>query len=253
MDTIDPDLTPLPPPEPAMKRIGLLGGMSWESTALYYRLLNEGVAARLGGLHSADCVLVSVDFALIESLQVAGRWEEAGQVLADEARALQSAGAGLLLLCTNTMHKVAHQIEEAVEIPLLNIIDVTAAAALRAGATRVGLLATAFTMEQSFYRDRLERHGLELIVPDVPGRELVHRVIYDELCRGIVRDESRIRFIGVIDDLVARGAEAIVLGCTEVELLIGAGDSPVPVLATTELHAYAAIDAALGSAPDPAE
>lgn len=230
-----------------MKRIGLLGGMSWESSALYYRLLNEGVADRLGGLHSADCVLVSVDFATIAGLQASDRWEEAGHVLAQKAGALQAAGAELLLLCTNTMHKVAEQIQNTVDIPLLNIIDVTAAAAQRAGACRVGLLATSFTMEQRFYRDRMASHGVDVIVPDASARELVHRVIYEELCRGIFRDASRAMVSGVIADLVDRGAEAVILGCTEIELLIGQSDSPVPVLPSTQLHAAAALDAALGS------
>jgi aspartate racemase len=229
-----------------MKRIGLLGGMSWESTALYYRFLNEGVAARLGGLHSADCVLVSVDFATIARLQAADRWEDAAQVLAKEAGALQAAGAALLLLCTNTMHKVADQIQNAVDIPLLHIVDVTAAAAQRAGASRVGLLATRFTMEQRFYRDRMASHGLDVVVPDAPARDLVHRVIYQELCRGIFSDTSRAMVSGVITDLVERGAEAVVLGCTEIELLIGQADSPIPVLPTTQLHAAAAVAAALG-------
>ncbi|NUS50647.1 MAG: aspartate/glutamate racemase family protein [Nocardioidaceae bacterium] len=227
-----------------MRRIGLLGGMSWESTALYYRLLNEGVADRLGGLHSADCVLVSVDFAGIARLQAEGRWEEAGEILAREARTLQDAGAEVLLLCTNTMHKVARWVEDAVDVPLLHIVDVTASAAHRAGLARVGLLATAFTMEQPFYADRMQEHGIEVLVPDDPGRALVHRVIYDELCRGIVSDSSRTQVRAVIDDLVGRGAEGVVLGCTEIELLIGPEHSPVPVLPTTALHAAAALDAA---------
>jgi len=229
-----------------MKRIGLLGGMSWESTALYYRLLNEGVAARLGGLHSADCVLVSVDFAAIAELQAAGRWDEAGRVLADEARRLEAAGAEVLLVCSNTMHRVAAQVEAAVDIPLLHIADTTAAAAEGAGLSRVALLATAYTMEQSFLRDRLTAHGLEVVVPDAAGRALVHRVIYEELCRGVVDDTSRRRVSGVIAGLVADGADGVILGCTEIELLIGPDDSPVPVLPTTRIHATAALDVALG-------
>jgi len=229
-----------------MKRIGLLGGMSWESTALYYRLLNEGVAARLGGLHSADCVLVSVDFAAIAELQAAGRWDEAGRLLADEARRLEAAGAEVLLVCSNTMHKVAAQVEAAVDIPLLHIADTTAAAAEGAGLSRVALLATAYTMEQSFLRDRLTAHGLEVVVPDAAGRALVHRVIYEELCRGVVDDTSRRRVSGVIAELVADGADGVILGCTEIELLIGPDDSPVPVLPTTRIHATAALDVALG-------
>jgi len=233
-----------------MKRIGLLGGMSWESTALYYRLLNEGVASRLGGLHSADCVVVSVDFASIARLQAEGRWEEAGDVLAHEACALRAAGAELLLLCTNTMHKVAAQIQDAVDIPLLHITDVTAAAAHREGLTRLGLLATGFTMEQTLYRDRLESHGLQVMVPDALGRGLVHSVIYQELCRGIFTDASRARVRAVVEDLVDQGAEGIILGCTEIELLITENDCPVPVLPTTMLHAAAGLDAALSASAD---
>lgn len=228
-----------------MKRIGLLGGMSWESTALYYRLLNEGVAQRLGGLHSADCVLMSIDFAPMARLQAESRWDEAAADLAGKARELEGAGAELLVLCTNTMHKVAPQIQAAVDIPLLHIADVTADAARRAGTRRLGLLATAFTMEQPFYRERLESHGHEVLVPGPDDRALVHRIIYDELCRGVLSATSRDRVREVIGDLVGRGADGIVLGCTEIELLIAASDSPVPVLPTTALHVEAAIDAAL--------
>ena len=228
-----------------MKRIGLIGGMSWESTALYYRLLNQGVAARLGDLHSADLVLASVDFAPIARLQADGRWDEAGGVLAERARQLEAAGAELLVLCTNTMHQVAPAIEAAVTVPLLHIIDVTAAAARKAGLRRLGLLATGFTMGQPFYRDRLATHDLDAIVPDAAGRELVHRIIYDELCRGVITEDSRRRVRAVVEDLVARGADGIILGCTEIELLVGPADSPVPVLPTTALHAAAALDAAL--------
>ena len=228
-----------------MKRIGLIGGMSWESTALYYQLLNQGVAERLGGLHSADLLLASVDFADIARLQAEDRWDEAGEVLAAHARTLQAAGAQLLVLCTNTMHKVAPAIEAAVDIPLLNIIDVTAHAAARAGLTHLALLGTAFTMEQSFYTDRLTSHGLTVSVPDAEARAEVHRIIFDELCRGIVTDASRQHYRRIIDKLVADGADGVILGCTEIELLIDQADSPVPVLATTALHASAAIDAAL--------
>jgi aspartate racemase len=229
-----------------MKRIGLLGGMSWESSAEYYRLVNELVRDRLGGLHSADCVLRSVDFAEIEELQVAGRWDEAGALLAECARELEAAGAEVLVLCTNTMHKVADAIEHASAIPLLHLADATAAAARSAGLARVGLLGTRFTMEQDFYRDRLASHGLEVVVPDAADRGLVHRVIYEELCLGIVRDDSRAAYVGVIERLVDAGCEGVILGCTEIELLIDQADSPVPVLATTRLHAEAAVDWALG-------
>jgi aspartate racemase len=225
--------------------IGMLGGMSWESSALYYRLANELVRARLGGQHSARCVLHSVDFADIERLQVEGRWDEAGELLASAARSLQAAGADLLLLCTNTMHKVADQVQAAVDIPLLHLADATAEAVRRAGLGTVGLLGTAFTMEQAFYRDRLAGHGLRVLVPDEPDRAFVHEVIYDELCLGIVREPSRDGYRKVIGRLVEAGAQGIVLGCTEIELLIAEEDSPVPVFPTTRLHVEAAVDRAL--------
>jgi amino-acid racemase len=226
-----------------MKRIGLLGGMSWESTAVYYRLVNELVAERLGGLHSADCLLRSVDFAGIERLQREGDWDAAGARLAAEARALEDAGAELLVLCTNTMHKVAGAITDAISIPFVHIADTTAEAVRAAGLTRVGLLATAYTMEQDFYVGRLrDRHGLGVLVPDAADRALVHRVIYDELCLGVVRDASRDEYRRVIGSLAEAGAEGILLGCTEIDLLIGQADSPVPVFDTTRLHAERAVE-----------
>ncbi|MBO1418810.1 aspartate/glutamate racemase family protein [Streptomyces sp. FH025] len=228
-----------------MKTLGLIGGMSWESTAEYYRLLNTLTRSRLGGLHSARLVLHSVDFAEIERLQVEGRWDEAGAVLADAARSLEAAGAELLLICTNTMHKVADQVQAATSVPLLHLADATAEAVRAAGVRRVGLLGTAFTMEQDFYRGRLASGGLDVLVPQADSRALVHRIIYEELCVGLVREESRASYRRVIDELVAAGAEGIVLGCTEIELLIRPEDSPVPVFPTTRLHAEAAIDAAL--------
>lgn len=229
-----------------MKTIGLIGGMSWESTVPYYRLVNEGIKARLGGLHSAKVVLYSVDFHDIEQLQRDGDWDAAGDVLADAARRLQAAGADLLVLCTNTMHKVAPQMEAAVSIPLLHIADGTAAAIKAAGHRSVGLLGTRFTMEQDFYRQRLQdRHGLQVIVPEADDRRVVHDVIYDELCRGLVRDDSREAYRRIMEDLVARGAEAIILGCTEIGLLVGAQDARVPLFDTTALHAAAAVEAAL--------
>ena len=228
-----------------MRRIGLIGGMSWESTALYYQLINQGVAERLGGLHSADCLLASVDFATIARFQAEDRWDEAGEILAEKARTLEAAGADLLVLCTNTMHKVAPALEAGVGIPLLHIADVTATAARSAGLTRVGLLGTAFTMEQPFYRDRLTAHGLEVVVPDAPARAQIHRVIFDELCRGIISATSREQVRDIVTDLVADGADGIILGCTEIELLIKPEDSPMPLLATTALHAAAAVNAAL--------
>ncbi|MFJ8825127.1 aspartate/glutamate racemase family protein [Streptomyces sp. NPDC102467] len=229
-----------------MKTIGLIGGMSWESTAEYYRLLNELTRERLGGLHSARCVVYSVDFAEIERLQIEGGWEQAGEILAAAARSLEAAGADLLLLCTNTMHKVADQVQAATAVPLIHLADATADAVRAAGVQRVGLLGTAFTMEQEFYRGRLEQGGLDVLVPDDAGRALVHRVIYEELCLGEVLDASRVAYQDVIARLVDAGAEGIVLGCTEIELLIGAGDSPVPVFPTARLHAEAAVRAASG-------
>ncbi|ORT58438.1 aspartate/glutamate racemase family protein [Streptomyces sp. CB03238] len=228
-----------------MKTIGLIGGMSWESSAEYYRLLNELVRERLGGLHSARCILHSVDFADIERLQVSGEWEQAGEVLAEAGRGLAAAGADLLLICTNTMHKVAGQVQDAVPVPLLHLGDATADAVRAAGLKTVGLLGTAFTMEQDFYRDRLAGHGLTVLVPEAEGRAEVHRIIYEELCLGIVEDDSRAAYQRVIDQLVADGAEGVVLGCTEIELLIRQEHSPVPVFPTTRLHAEAAVTAAL--------
>ncbi len=231
-----------------MRRIGLLGGMSWESTAVYYRFVNEAVRDRLGGLHSADCLVRSVDFAGIEALQRAGDWDEAGRVLAAEARALQDAGAELLVLCTNTMHKVAGALTAAVDVPLVPIADATAEAVRAAGLRTVGLLATAYTMEQDFYVGHLrERHGLEVLVPDAAGRRTVHDVIYGELCVGIVRDDSREAYRRVMGALAARGAEGILLGCTEIDLLVGPRDAPVPVFDTTRLHAERAVELALSS------
>jgi aspartate racemase len=238
-------------PAPAVRQrvVGLLGGMSWESTAEYYRLANVLVRERLGGLHSARLLLASVDFAEIERLQVAGEWDRAGQLLAGEAARLEAAGAELLVLCTNTMHRVADQVQAAVRIPLLHLADATATAVRAAGLDTVGLLGTAFTMEQAFYRDRLAGSGLRVLVPGAADRAEVHRVIYDELCLGVVRTESREAYRLVIDRLVAAGAQGVVLGCTEIELLIGAEDSPVPVFPTTRLHVEAAVAAALDGVP----
>src|SRR3954467_11133492 len=231
-----------------VKRIGLLGGMSWESSAEYYRLVNEIVRDRLGGLSPADCLLRSVDFAPGELLQREGRWDEAGEMLASEARALEAAGAELLVLCTNTMHKLADEIAAAVDIPFVHIADATAAAVRAAGLSSVGLLATAYTMEQDFYVGRLrERHGLEVLVPSAGDRRVVHEVIYEELCVGVVRDPSRDAYRRIMARLAERGAEAILLGCTEIDLLVGQDDASVPVFDTTALHARAAADLALAS------
>ncbi|MGY1754467.1 aspartate/glutamate racemase family protein [Blastococcus sp. SYSU D01042] len=228
-----------------MRTIGLLGGMSWESSALYYRLLNEAVRERLGGLHSARCVLLSVDFAEIARLQETGDWQRAGELLAADARSLQAAGTDLVLLCTNTMHTVADAVTAGLDVPLLHIGDSTAEAVTAAGLTRIGLLGTRYTMEQPFLADRLIAAGLEVVVPELDDRDMVHRVIYEELVLGVVREESRAAYRAVVDRLVARGAQGVVLGCTEIELLIGPGDVGVPTFPTTALHVAAAVRAAL--------
>jgi aspartate racemase len=228
-----------------MRTIGLIGGMSWESTAIYYRLLNELVRERLGGLHSARIVMSSVDFAEIEELQSSGQWDRAGELLAAEAAKLEAAGADFLVLCTNTMHKVADAIGSSVSIPLLHLGDATADAVRADGLGTIGLLGTAFTMSQDFYRGRLESHGLRVLVPDADDRALVHRVIYDELCRGVVVEESRRAYVEIVDRLVSRGAQGVILGCTEIELLIQPGDLSVPSFPTTQIHAETAVNAAL--------
>ncbi len=228
-----------------MKTLGLLGGMSWESTLPYYRIVNERVRDRLGGLHSAKLVLHSVDFAEIEALQHAGRWDDAGTALADAARGLRAAGADAIVLCTNTMHRVAPAIEAAVDVPLLHIADATARRLRAAGLDRVALLGTRFTMEQAFYRDRIEAAGIRVIVPDADDRECVHRVIYDELCLGRLHETSREAYRRIIAKLVACGAQGVILGCTEIGLLIGESDAVVPLFDTTRIHAEAAADWAL--------
>jgi aspartate racemase len=229
-----------------MKTIGLIGGMSWESTVPYYREINQTVKARLGGLHSAKLILYSVDFHDVEQLQHAGQWDAAGELLATAARALEVAGAEFLVLCTNTMHKVAPAIEAAVRIPLFHIADPTAEQIKRTGFTTVGLLGTRFTMEQAFYRDRLrDRHDLAVLVPPEPQRDVVHRIIYDELCLGQVLPASRAAYQRVMAQLVAQGAQAIILGCTEISLLVSEADAAVPLFDTTAIHARAAADWAL--------
>ncbi|MFC4821086.1 aspartate/glutamate racemase family protein [Dokdonella ginsengisoli] len=222
--------------------------MSWESTLPYYRRINERVRERLGGLHSAELLLYSVDFAAVEALQHRGDWDAAGRMLAAASQALQRAGAQALVICTNTMHRVLPQIEPGLEIPVLHIADATAARIRAAGLARVGLLGTRFTMEQDFYRGRLAQHGLEVLVPDEAQRALVHRVIYDELCQGRCLPQSRDAYRAVIADLVAAGAEAVILGCTEIGLLVGADDSAVPLFDTTVIHAEHAADWALAAA-----
>ena len=234
-----------------MRRIGLLGGMSWETSAVYYRFINEQVRDRLGALHSADCLLRSVDFAEIKRLQREGRWDEAGDRLAAEARALVAGGAELLVLCTNTMHKVADAVAEAIEVPFVHIADATADAITPSGVRTVGLLATAYTMEQDFYVERLRRrHGLDVLVPDSRDRAEVHRIIYEELVVGRVKQDSRATYQRIISNLVGRGAQAILLGCTEIDLLIGPSGSPVPTFDTTELHAQRAVELALSGSAD---
>jgi aspartate racemase len=227
-----------------MKTIGLIGGMSWESTAHYYAAINRETARRLGGLHSAPLIVHSVDFAPVDSLQRAGAWDDAGAMLARIAGGLQQAGCELLGLATNTMHICAPQIEAAVTVPFLHIASPTADAVLADGLRRVGLLGTRFTMEKRFLIDRLERRGLDVIVPDV-GITNLNGIIYDELCRGIVRDESRRIYVEAIGRLQARGAEAVILGCTEINMLIDDSVSPLPVYDTTELHARGLVAAAL--------
>lgn len=229
-----------------MKTIGLIGGMSWESTALYYRILNEEVKSALGGLHSARVVLYSVDFDEIEKLQSTGRWDEAGLQLAQAAQALARAGAELLVLATNTMHKVAPQIQQAVAIPLLHIADATAERIREHGLQKVGLIATRFTMEETFYHGRLtDEYGLEVITPDSDDRAFIHQVIYQELCLGIINPDSRARFREIMAGLTAQGAEGIILGCTEITMLVTADDASVPLFDTTQIHAQSAVQHAL--------
>ncbi|HEY9762914.1 MAG TPA: aspartate/glutamate racemase family protein [Trichocoleus sp.] len=228
-----------------MKIIGLLGGMSWESTAEYYRILNETVKDKLGGLHSAEILLYSVDFEPIEQLQRQGDWERAAAILAEGAQRLEQAGADLILLCTNTMHKVAEEIAAAISIPFLHIADVTARAVQQQGLSTVGLLGTRFTMEHSFYRERLEQQGLQVVLPDQPSRNEVHRIIYEELCLGSVNLDSRKQFTAVMQSLVDQGAQGIILGCTEIMLLVKPEDSPVPLFDTTAIHAQAAVELAM--------
>ncbi|CAI2417934.1 putative racemase [Serratia ficaria] len=229
-----------------MKVLGLLGGMSWESTIPYYRMFNEQVKERLGGLHSAKIVLYSVDFQQVERLQHQGDWEGAGQLLAAAAVSLRAAGAEALVICTNTMHKVAEAVELASGLPLIHIADATARQVRQQDIRRVGLLGTRFTMEQEFYRGRLQqRHGIEVVTPVAADRDIVHRIIYEELCLGKVRDASRDEYRRIISDLEQQGANGIIFGCTEIGLLVGAQDSSVPVFDTTAIHARAAAEYAL--------
>ncbi len=229
-----------------MKTIGLIGGMSWESSLVYYRLVNEGVKARLGGLHSAKCVMYSVDFAEIEPLQHGGKWTEATEEMIEAARHVQDGGADFVVLCTNTMHKTADEVQKQISIPLLHIADATAQAVKAHGLGTVGLLGTRFTMEDDFYKGRLtEKHGLEVIVPTEEEREAVHQIIYDELCLGEIAQESKERYKRIMESLVDQRAQGIVLGCTEIGLLVSQEDSSVPVFDTTKIHAKAAVEWAL--------
>lgn len=220
-----------------MKTIGLIGGMSWESTVTYYQILNETVKQQLGGLHSAKILLYSVDFAQIEAFQAEGLWDESAEVLAQAAENLEKAGADFLLICTNTMHKVAPQVQQRISIPLLHIAEATADALKEAGISKVGLLGTKYTMTQDFYKAKLLSAGIDVVIPGDTGVELVNRVIYEELCLGIVKDESRQQFADVISDLKNRGAQGVILGCTEIGLLISQADSVLPVFDTTQIHA----------------
>lgn len=228
-----------------MKTIGLIGGMSWESTQTYYRLLNEGVRERLGGLHSAKVILNSVDFAEIEPLQHQGDWAGTAGILTQAAKSLEAAEADFFLICTNTMHKVAPEVQEAVKIPLLHIVDATAEALKADGITTVGLLGTKFTMEQAFYRERLEAHGVQVLVPNESQRVTVHEVIFKELCLGVTKPTSKQAYLDIIDELHQQGAQAVILGCTEIGMLIKSADTAVPLYDTTELHANAAVTYAL--------
>jgi aspartate racemase len=233
-----------------MKKIGMIGGMSWESSIEYYRLINLKVREALGGLHSAECVMYSFDFADIELLQSSGKWDESARLMLETARKLEGAGADFVIICTNTMHKNADFVAEHIDIPLLHIADAAAEEVKRRGLESVGLLGTQFTMEEDFYKGRLaEKHRLNVLVPDRKAREGINRIIYEELCRGVIRPESRAFYQNVIENLVQRGAGGIILGCTEIGLLVKPEDSPVPVFDTTEIHADAAVRYALGGQP----
>lgn len=228
-----------------MKTIGLIGGLSWESTAYYYRYINQGIQDRLGGLHSAKCLLYSFDFEEVVQLQKAGQWQEAAALLAEAAVKLEAGGCDVILICTNTMHSVAEEVQCAVSIPLLHIIEVTANEVKRQSIRKVGLLGTQYTMEQPFYREHLEQLGIETVVPEEADRCRVHEIIFGELCRGELKPSSKAEYLRIIENLLAQGAEGIILGCTEIPLLLQNGDSPVPYFDTTYLHAIAAVDFAL--------
>ncbi|MDN3019092.1 aspartate/glutamate racemase family protein [Paenibacillus sp. BSR1-1] len=228
-----------------MKMIGLIGGMSWESSVEYYRIINEEVKSRLGGLHSAKCLMYSVDFAKIERCQSEGNWPRAGEILASAALSLEKAGADFIVICTNTMHKVVDAIQEKIMIPILHIADATAAQIKKSGISTVGLLGTKYTMEQDFYKSRLEANGINVIVPNDHEREMVNNIIYNELCLGKVLDSSRTDYKKVINSLMENGADGMILGCTEIGLLIKQEDSKVPLFDTASIHAIAAVNKAL--------
>jgi aspartate racemase len=229
-----------------MKTIGLIGGMSWESSIEYYRIINETVRARLGGLHSAKSIMYSVDFAEIEALQQQGKWDEATALMIAAAQRVENGGADFVVICTNTMHRMADEVQKQIKIPLLHIADATAEQIKAQGLKKIGLLGTRFTMEEDFYRGRLsEKHGLEVIIPTEKERDIVHRVIFDELCLGEIRPSSREQYVSVMDHLARDGAEGIILGCTEISLLIQEEDSQVPLFDTTKIHAMAAVEYAL--------
>ena len=232
---------------PQQKTLGIIGGMSWESTESYYRLINEGIKAELGNLHSADLLIHSVDFAPIGELQVQGAWDEMGAMMASSGKRLQAAGAQGLMIAANTMHKVADDVQVATGLPLIHIADVTAQAVNKQGLTTIALLGTQFTMNEDFYKHRLNHAGLQVLIPDEVARAEVHRIIYEELCQGQLLDSSREYYVEVIKQLAEQGAEGVILGCTEIGLLIKQADSPIPVFDTTAIHAAAAVEFLLGN------
>jgi len=225
-----------------MKTIGLIGGMSWESSAEYYRIINETVKEKLGGLHSAKCIMYSVDFEEVEKLQHEGKWKEATELMIDAAKRIERAGADFVLICTNTMHKMADDVQSSINIPLLHIVDATAEKIISKGLKKVGLLGTKFTMEEDFYKERLRKFGLEIIIPEEEEREIIHTIIFKELCLGEIKESSRKKFKDIIENLISKGAEGIILGCTEIPLLIREKDCSVPVFDTTRIHAQAAVE-----------
>ena len=225
-----------------MKTIGLIGGMSWESSAEYYRIINETVKEKLGGLHSAKCIMYSVDFEEVEKLQHEGKWKEATELMIDAAKRIERAGADFVLICTNTMHKMADDVQSSINIPLLHIVDATAEKIISKGLKKVGLLGTKFTMEEDFYKERLRKFGLEIVIPEEEEREIIHTIIFKELCLGEIKESSRKKFKDIIENLISKGAEGIILGCTEIPLLIREKDCSVPVFDTTRIHAQAAVE-----------